>query len=161
MKNEAELAGVLSHEIVHVVQRHGIRELETVKTRTASEKLMDSLDEELSRRGMDTGDKELMQELESLADDMFDLLTGGRKRESEDESDRYGTLVLYNTGYTPEGLKSFLSTIEKIDDEKKNTVYSHRFYNERESIINSVIEDNKLSGRDRVKLEERFEKNVE
>jgi hypothetical protein len=132
-----------------------------VKTRTASEKLMDSLDEELSGLGMDTGDKELMQELENLADRMFDLLTGGRKRVSEDESDRYGTLVLYNTGYAPEGLKSFLSTIEKIDDDKKNAVYSHRFYSERESIITSVIEDNKLSGRDRVNLEERFEKNVE
>jgi len=160
MENEAELAGVLAHEIIHVVQRHGIKEYEKQKQRIDSGKLMDSLDSEIDQLDMDKGDRKLADEMEGIADDLYQRLISGRKKKAEDESDMYGTLLLSRTGYTPDGLRSFLVIADKVDDPEKNSTYSHRRLSERLELIDSTIKRNKLNRRDGESLTERFRNNV-
>ena len=156
MKNEAELAGVLSHEIIHVVQRHGIREIEKRKTRIHSDMMMDSLDEEVARHGMERGNEALMEELDDLADRMYEEIISGRYRESEEEADRFGTLVLYNTGYVPDGLKNFLVRVEGTSAGKGRS-YSRYPAEERAVNIDRTIKKYRLRTRGKKVFRERFD----
>ena len=64
MDSEAELAGVLSHEVIHVLMRYGMEELDRQDSRIKSAGMMDDLDKELDMRGMDKGDDQVMAGLE-------------------------------------------------------------------------------------------------
>jgi len=160
MKSEAELAGVLAHEIIHVVQHHGIKEYEKQKQRIDSGKLMDSLDKELEQLEMDKGDKAVEAEMEEIADDLYEKIISGRQKEAEDESDMYGTILLPRTGYATNGLRSFLIKADKVDDPEKNSTYSHRRLSERLTLIDGTIKKYKLARRSGVDLEDRFRSNV-
>jgi hypothetical protein len=160
MKSEAELAGVLAHEVVHVVQRHGISELENQKQRIDSGSLMDNLDRELEDLGMDRGERELMDKLDEMADRMYEMIIGGRKIEAEDESDSFGTMLLYNSGYKAGGMKDFILSTGGMSDDKKVKGYSHRPHNIRARMIDHVIEKNDLSRKDRKVFGKRFVKNA-
>jgi hypothetical protein len=156
MNNEAELAGVLSHEIVHVVNRHGISEIEKQKIRIESDKMMESLGEEVAKLKMDKGDEQLFRELDDLTDRMYELLISGRKRTSEDESDRLGTIILYNTGYSADGLKQFIVNAGKVSKDRKESTYSHESLKERSNNIDRVIKNNRLNTSNEGVFEERF-----
>ncbi len=158
MNNEAELAGVLSHEIVHVVNRHGISEIEKQKTRIQSDKMMESLGEEVAKLKMDTGDEQLFQELDDMTDRMYELLISGRKRTSEDESDRLGTIILYNTGYSADGLKQFIINAGKASRDRKESTYSHHSYKVRSDNIDKVIDKYRLTTTAESAIQERFRK---
>ncbi|MEE9524161.1 MAG: M48 family metalloprotease [Thermodesulfovibrionales bacterium] len=160
MKNEAELAGVLSHEIVHVVNRHGISEIEEQKTRIQSDIMMESLGEEVAKLKMDKGDEKLFEELDDMTDSIYELLISGRKRASEDESDRLGTIILYNTGYSPDGLKQFIINAGKASKDQKDSTYSHYSYEERSNIIDKVIKKKDLEATDEGIFEERFKRSI-
>lgn len=160
MKNEAELAGVLSHEIIHIVQRHGMTELKRQETRIKAKKFMGSLDDEVKNLGLEEPDAGILDDLDRMADRMFEILISGRKRENEDEADRLGTLLLYNSGYMPDGMQRFLLTMKNIGGNRSENIKSHRSYKERVSIINSVIKENRLSGNGRGYFEGGFEKNA-
>lgn len=160
MKSEAELAGVLAHEIIHIVQRHGIKEYEQQKQRIDSGKLMDSLNKELEQLDMDKGDKTVEAEMEEIADDLYEKIISGRKKEAEDESDMYTTMLLPRTGYATNGLRSFLVKADKVEDQEKNSTYSHRRLSERLSLIDDTIKKFKLARRSGVDLEDRFRSNV-
>ena len=120
---------------------------------------MDSLDEELEKLEMDRGDEELISELDDLADRIYELLINGRKRNSEEESDRLGTLILYNTGYRSDGLKNFLVKAGAAAKQKGST-YGHQYLEERVANIDSVIEKNGLTGTDGKYCRQRFHLNV-
>jgi hypothetical protein len=158
MKDEAELAGVLAHEITHVVERHGVKELERQKTRIAGEKLMDSLDEEVEKLGMDMGDPATTEELEKMADRMFEFVISGRKKADEDTADTYATLLIAGRGYRADGLKTFLLSAGEEADKEKN--YSHRLHAERAALIDSAIKKNRLSGKKGESLKKRFLRNT-
>jgi predicted Zn-dependent protease len=100
--NEAQLAGVLSHEISHVVQRHA--------TRAATKRLMaqapltvlsgllgGSLGGQLARYGISFG-----------AGSYF--LRNSRK--SESEADLVGTDIMYDAGYDPRQMAVFFEKLE-------------------------------------------------
>lgn len=160
MHDEAELAGVLGHEVVHVVQRHGITELEKQRTRIQSEQLIEDLDSEVEKLNMDQGDRAVQQDLEHLADQMFEELISGRKKKAEEESDRLGTVIIYNTGYESNGLMDFIRSTEKLEKDHKDPSLTHDAADTRVKLIETVIEKKRLTRRDRKKFEGRFEENV-
>lgn len=155
MKSEAELAGVLGHEIIHVVQRHGIKELEKRETRIKADKAMSELDEEAEKFGAER-DEAVVEDLEDMADRLYEMVVSGRTRKSEDEADRYGTMLLYQTGYPSDGLKSYLIALDKDGSLKRETSPTHRSYSERIQAIETVIKENGLTGKGSVNWEERF-----
>jgi predicted Zn-dependent protease len=96
MENEAELAGVLAHEIAHITERHILKTFQRSRyadalAQGASAARGKGRDyAEVSRAGKDT------------------LLERGLNQEFEYESDVVGTEIATLAGYDPRGLRSFL-----------------------------------------------------
>jgi len=97
-ESEAELAGVMAHEIAHVAARHA--------TRALSRKRMCSLTAELSLLAGPVG--VLLNDASSVAGP---LSVKKFSRDSEYEADLLGIEYAYSAGYDPEAL---LSALEKL-----------------------------------------------
>ncbi len=101
--NEAQLAGVIAHEISHVVQRHG--------TRAASRQMAAQLP--LAFLGGVMGQGALSQAAQMGIS--FGLgsyfLTNSRKAESE--ADLLGTDIMYDSGFNPRAMSDFFAKLEK------------------------------------------------
>jgi len=102
LKNEAELAGVLAHEVAHVTKQHM---LETIRRGA----LMGSVSE-LTLTAM----KKDPAMFSSVIDEMTELLfTKGLDKDKEFEADVVGVTYAYQAGYHPEGLRDYLQTLAK------------------------------------------------
>jgi predicted Zn-dependent protease len=108
MKNEAELAGVIAHEIAHVDDRHLEKEVIAKKTTGAVSHIgFDELGSRVPYGGL----------LEKLGEEVVtQALTQSYSRDKEDEADRKGTEIASATGYDANGLKNFLTTLKEISD---------------------------------------------
>ena len=101
--NEAELAGVMAHEISHVVQRHG--------TRAASKQMMAQLPLSLLGGLMGGGALAQMAQLGiSFGVGSYFLKNS---RQAESEADLLGTDIMYDTGFDPRAMADFFEKIEK------------------------------------------------
>jgi len=147
MENEAELAGVLAHEIAHITERHGIVELEKQSTRISSERAVDDLDEEVDKRGMDTGDREVAADLREIADQLFEHIIGGRKRVAEDIADKLGTSLIYTRGYKATGLADFLRKAGDAGASSGDRTSTYRDTSERAGMIMEHIRSKGISTR--------------
>jgi Zn-dependent protease with chaperone function len=144
MKNEAELAGVLGHEIAHVAEKHTIKAIQKNKA------VQMGANETLA------GNTALLQR---LADKTFELVLAGFGRAEELEADRVGVALASGAGYAPGGLTAFLKSLterNKTATEKRGLFASHPQMTERLQEIEKRIETEKLSGG--AVLEERFRK---
>jgi Zn-dependent protease with chaperone function len=102
--NEAELAGVLAHEISHVVQRHG--------TRAASKQMAAQLPLAILGGIMGRGTLAQMAQLGiSFGVGSYFLKNS---RQAESEADLLGTDIMYDTGYDPHAMATFF---EKLQEE--------------------------------------------
>lgn len=98
-KGEAELAGVLAHEIVHVVQKHHLKAL----NKQARTNLTGSLvAQQLAKK---TGNADLTAQLTGFGKTLY---TKGLDRDDEFEADRKGVELAARAGLDPYGLASLL-----------------------------------------------------
>ena len=102
-RNEAELAGVMAHEISHVVQRHG--------TRAATKQMAAQLP--LAILGGIMGRSTLSQ----MAQLGISFGVGSyflkNSRQAESEADLLGTDIMYDSGYDPRALAAFFSRLKE------------------------------------------------
>ncbi|XKH34196.1 M48 family metalloprotease [Azospirillum doebereinerae] len=98
-KDEAEVAGVLAHEIGHVTARHSSR-------RQTRQTITDLL---AAGVGLVLGDETLGQ----LAGLGGTALTAGYSREQELEADQLGVTTLERAGYDPFAMATFLETLRR------------------------------------------------
>ena len=105
--NEAELAGVIAHEMVHVIQRHGIKEFKKSEAKIKAEQAFAELEEETGPMG----DEE--KELEEYADNVFQNLISPRLLSYETDADRIAMVYLKRAGYDPTAIASVLQRIEE------------------------------------------------
>jgi len=101
LKNEAELAGVLAHEVAHVAQKHMLKTLQ----RSA---ILSNVSE-LSLSAMNK-DPQLFSNVIGAANDM--LFEKGLDKELEFEADAFGVEYAYRAGYHPNGLRDYLMTLQ-------------------------------------------------
>ena len=101
--NEAQLAGVMSHEISHVVQRHG--------TRAASKQMGAQLP--LAILGGLMGNSTLAKAAELGISFGVGSYFLKNSRQSESEADLLGTDVMYDSGYEPRQMAVFFEKLEK------------------------------------------------
>jgi predicted Zn-dependent protease len=104
MQSEAELAGVLGHEIVHVVKKHHLKAIQKgAMTALAG----DALSMAVQNRNAAVNDK-----LVSFGKEMY---ARGLDKEDEYEADRVGIVYAARAGYDPYGLPAVLQTLQSIN----------------------------------------------
>jgi predicted Zn-dependent protease len=104
LRNEAELAGVLGHEIAHITNRHALKMIETDKQNQVLKKGVSQVTESL------LGDNpEFLDGIMSgLTNAMF---TTGLPTKDEYDADRTGMDFAHQAGYYPAGLRDFLKVL--------------------------------------------------
>jgi len=102
MNDEAELAGVLSHEIEHVCQKHALQSIQRAR---ALEGLGEIADVTLKSKDK----KNIHQAISGLQTILFDK---GLDKNMEFEADRLALDLAYRTGYDPEGLIRVLKKLQ-------------------------------------------------
>jgi predicted Zn-dependent protease len=101
MENEAQLAGVLSHEIAHTDEKHILNEIRKANLTAAGVTLAEASGK------MPAG------LVSAVADYGADILFKGYSRGDEYEADREGTAILHRAGYPADGLLQFLGRLDK------------------------------------------------
>jgi predicted Zn-dependent protease len=109
MKSEAELAGVLAHEIVHVVKKHHLKAIQkNAQTALAGDALSLALDRS---RG---GSSENRDKLISFGTEMY---SRGLDKSDELDADRLGVVIAARSGYDAYGLPAVLQTLQAMNPE--------------------------------------------
>lgn len=111
MRNESELAGVLAHEIAHVVRKHHLQALQ----KSLREQ---SLSEMRSYFAVTTGNGYVDQFASALLSAGKDLYIRGLDREDEYEADRMGVVIAARSGFSPYGLVGVLQTLTATTDQQ-------------------------------------------
>jgi predicted Zn-dependent protease len=138
IKDEAQLAGVLGHEIIHITEKHTVRAIQKSKG-------FDVVSDEVGAQGGLAGSL-----VNRLADAAFNnILMGAYNRGDENESDEDGVVLANKVGYAPNGLHLFLTKIAERNagnkDERNGFFASHPELKERLDKIAKVIKDQKLT----------------
>jgi beta-barrel assembly-enhancing protease len=104
MRNEAELAGVLGHEIVHVLRKH---HLKAIQKGAQSSLAGDAASAALRDRAGPARDK-----LIAFSTEMY---SRGLDKSDELEADRLGVVIAARAGYDAYGLPSVLQTLQAMN----------------------------------------------
>lgn len=102
--DEAELAAIIAHEMIHVIQRHGLQEITQRKVNIKSDDAFSELDEEFSEDEMDEKDKEykaVEEDLIKMAESAYEKVVHKRLLEYELEADKGAAILIANAGYDP------------------------------------------------------------
>ncbi len=115
MGSEAELAGVLAHEIAHVVRRHHLNAIKKASDRALWADLGGKGASMLSQ-GTSMGKyKDLSPALAKLATAGTELYVRGLDKGDEFEADRMGVVIAARAGYDPYGLPAVLQTLQALN----------------------------------------------
>jgi predicted Zn-dependent protease len=111
MRSESELAGVLAHEIAHVVKRHHIEALQDgLRGQGASD----------MQKYFNVGGSGLGGTFASaLVSAGKTLYTRGLSKDAEFEADRMGVVIAARSGYSPYGLVGVLQTLSGAPDTRE------------------------------------------
>ena len=154
MQNEAQLAGVLGHEVAHVNQRHVIKNLPPPR---GSKSFTDILVNFLAAQGtvVSTATSEVANRATQI------LFQEGLQKEAELDADARGLEYALATGYDVRGLPDFLSIIKAEKDKAgvAEVYHTHPPLSLRLAEINKKISSEKLPSSNKY-LPERFKKNV-
>ena len=145
IQSEAELAGVLGHEIVHVTEKHTIESIQKSKA------VQMGSSETLS------GSSALLEKAVTATYD--NIVEKGFGREEENESDDKGIALADKVGYAATGLSGFLTRLKdrnKDATEKRGLFASHPEMQSRLDNIKKEIAAQKLTAT--ATLEDRYRK---
>ncbi len=113
LKNEAELAGVLAHEVAHITQKHM---LETIRRGA----LLSNVSE-LTLSAMNKDPKMFSNVIDEITDKLF---TKGMDKDKEFYADVYGVEFAYRAGYHPGGLRDYLKTLKSQEGHAQSRFFT-------------------------------------
>ncbi|MBU1487623.1 M48 family metalloprotease [bacterium] len=134
VENEAQLAGILGHEIAHVTQKHVVKAIQkaNIVALSAEEALKDKDSKEFKK----------------IVDFGTNLIFNGLSKEDEFEADQVGTKWAYKIGYDPGGLRDFLKTLKGLSSKESSNLAllfkTHPELNKRISQLNEHILNSKM-----------------
>jgi predicted Zn-dependent protease len=96
VNSEAELAGILGHEIGHVTQHHGVKQI------------VRAIGSQILAIGAAIANPKNAGEWLVVSSQMFNQINLGYGRDAELESDAHGLLSAYQAGYDPRSMVDFL-----------------------------------------------------
>jgi beta-barrel assembly-enhancing protease len=149
MNNEAQLAGALGHEIVHVSERH-------LESAIRSRKNSAWAAEEAKAKTPSITPEFARSRAEAIVKDMFSMRLS---RDKEDGADERGTLMAAQAGYASSGLLEFLRTLDAAQSKPQNQrafgqlLSTHPPFNERIAHLTPIVTASSQSGKT---LEARF-----
>ena len=103
MQSEAQLAGVLGHEIAHIVKKHQLKVLQKQQLLGYGASRLSGLfgkKDKLAKKALNTG---------------AEISARGLDKEAEFEADRMGLTLAYRAGYDAYGLPDVLQTISQTN----------------------------------------------
>ena len=103
LRNESELAGVLAHEISHVVKKHQLKALQSALGTAALQEIAGSV-------GSMSGSRTLASASQVIKGGK-ELFLRGLDKSDEFEADRMGAVIAARAGYSPYGLVGVLQTL--------------------------------------------------
>ncbi len=134
MHSEAELAGVLGHEIAHVTQKHILKEVKRSNVMAAGMVAAQS-----TSAGSQWLNNDYASKIGQVAIDK--LFKTGLSRSDEAEADRIGVLLSDSAGYRAAEFINFLSTLQKLErtSAMKQLMATHPSPESREAALKPVI----------------------
>jgi predicted Zn-dependent protease len=149
--NEAELAGVLAHEISHVLKKH---HLNAIQKGAKSGMLADmaKIATENNKHG---------ELLSHVIDGSMDIYARGLDKDDEYEADRMGVVIAARAGYDPYGLPAVLQTLEAMNPQDNNLTLmfkTHPSPTSRLTTLDKLMTPALESFATHPQLQERFEK---
>lgn len=144
MKDEAELAGVLAHEVAHIAKKHMIQTYRRASLVSALQQTAAAFDKNAAQY------KELV---DAATDTLFDK---GLDKGFEYEADAVGTEIAVVSGYDPQGLARFLKKLETMTNTKGGWFKTHPPLSERVNRLNTLLAG-RLSGEKGIEQRERFQ----
>jgi len=110
MKSEAELAGVLAHEISHVLKKHHLAAIQ--------KNAWTGLAGELVNEGLKgRGNTEVLNKAVSFGTEIY---ARGLDKDDEFEADRMGVVIAARAGYDSYGLATVLQTLQAMSPQDSN-----------------------------------------
>ena len=143
MRDESELAGVLAHEISHVVEKHALNTMR-------KDKLLEMASGALSRN---------KPEYAKLVNAGTEIYARGLDKEDEFAADRIGVVLAARAGYDPYGLPAVLQTLSSInpqDDAVALMFKTHPDSEKRLELVTNAMEGNLDKYADQPTLQSRF-----
>lgn len=148
MRDEAELAGVLAHEITHVVEKHALK---TMRKGALAGLAGDALSNYAEKKG-----KEEFTKIVSAGTEIY---ARGLDKEDEFAADRAGVVIAARAGYDPYGLPSVLQTLASInpqDDAVSLMFKTHPDSGTRLELVSNSMEGQLDQFSDYPRVESRF-----
>jgi predicted Zn-dependent protease len=149
IKNEAELAGILAHEIGHIDAKHMVNEL---NIRGQDESTMAGLSAIIG--GTTASFREAFDQ--ALDSGINILFQRGYKIEDELEADQIGIILATFSGYDPSGLKNFLLRVKYFETPSKDFKGDHPPHIVRANAIDEALKSNGINPINYSKGEKRF-----
>ena len=143
MRDESELAGVLAHEISHVVAKHALNTMR-------KDALVGMASEALSRN---------KPEYAKLVSAGTEIFARGLDKEDEFAADRMGVVLATRAGYDPYGLPAVLQTLASInpkDDAVALMFKTHPDSEKRLELVTNTMEGYLNQYINQPKVESRF-----
>lgn len=138
IKNEAELAGALGHEVTHVTERHTVKAIEKQKLAEAG------------TNSVSAGGGLTQAALGRLANFAYEnVLNNSFSRSDEGEADQKGVRLASHLGYDAHGLPNVLKKIDTRNsgnDERNGLFASHPETKDRIAKLEQQIAGEKLGG---------------
>lgn len=135
MKSEAELAGVLAHEISHVLRRH---HLQAIKKGARTGLIAEFAGEAMKQKGADPN-------LLKLVNAGTELYARGLDKDDEFEADRMGVVIATRGGYDPYGLPAVLQTLQGLNAQDSRVALMFKTHPSLDDRLNLL--DRLMSGR--------------
>jgi predicted Zn-dependent protease len=149
MNSEAELAGVLAHEISHVVRKH---HLQAIKKGAQTELLSDLANDAIKSNGQDP-------RLTKLVSAGTEVYARGLDKNDEYEADRMGVVIAARAGYDPYGLPAVLQTLQSLNPGDSSVALmfkTHPALADRLSLLDQEMTDHFTSQENQPDLAPRF-----
>ena len=138
LKDEAELAGVLAHEIAHITEKHIVKDLK-IKGEDETSKLAHLIGGKSDAARAAFG-QAVEKGVELIFNDEY-------KKEDELQADKTGVTISALSGYDPTGLARYLNRIKPIKEKipVPATANTHPSFDSRTALINEVIKNDGIN----------------
>ena len=147
--SEAELAGVLAHEISHVLMKHHLNAArKSARTGIAAELLGELL--------KDKAEPEVLNKAVSAGTELY---ARGLDKSDEFEADRMGLVIATRAGYDPYGLPAVLQTLHSLNPQNSALALmfkTHPSPDERLNLLEKLMGDNLDNFSTQPQIAERF-----